>query len=40
VLLDGFGGMQAATLSAPKPFAALRHGSTAGRRSFRPRRGR
>ncbi|HEX8491278.1 MAG TPA: DEAD/DEAH box helicase [Pyrinomonadaceae bacterium] len=39
VMLPGFGGVQQATLNAPKPFASLRSNST-GRRSFRPRRGR
>jgi ATP-dependent RNA helicase RhlE len=40
VLLPGFGGVQQATLSAPKPFASTRFGASVGRRSFRPRRGR
>jgi ATP-dependent RNA helicase RhlE len=40
VLLPAFGGVQQATLSAARPVAALRRGSTPGRRSFRPRRGR
>ncbi len=40
VLLPGFGGAQQATLSAVKPFAAVRHGGSVGRRSFRPRRAR
>jgi ATP-dependent RNA helicase RhlE len=40
VLLQGFGGVQLATPGAAKPFAAKRPGASAGRRSFRPRRGR
>ncbi|MGB9177605.1 MAG: DEAD/DEAH box helicase [Pyrinomonadaceae bacterium] len=40
VLLPGFGGVQQATSTAAKPFASVRHGSSIGRRSFRPRRGR
>jgi len=39
VMVPGFGGTQQASLSAPKPFGAVR-GASAGRRSFRPRRGR
>jgi ATP-dependent RNA helicase RhlE len=39
VHLPGFGGIQQASASAPKPFASVR-GSSTGRRSFRPRRGR
>ncbi len=40
VLLPGFGGVQEKTLSAAKPSASVRHNSSVGRRSFRPRRGR
>ncbi|MGA9997792.1 MAG: DEAD/DEAH box helicase [Pyrinomonadaceae bacterium] len=40
VLLPGFGGVQQAATTAAKPFASVRHGSSIGRRSFRPRRGR
>lgn len=40
ILVDGFGGTKPATASAPKPFAHAARGSSAGRRSFRPRRGR
>jgi ATP-dependent RNA helicase RhlE len=40
VMLPAFGGTQQATLGAPKPFASVRGGSSIGRRSFRPRRGR
>jgi ATP-dependent RNA helicase RhlE len=40
VLLPGFGGTQQAAPGAPRPFAALRHGGSVGRRSFRPRRAR
>ncbi len=38
VFLPAFGGTQEAAASSPKPFAGVRHGSSAGRRSFRPRR--
>jgi len=40
VTLPGFGGMAQATSVAAKPFATVRHGSSVGRRSFRPRRSR
>ncbi len=40
VVLPGFGGVQQAAPSAAKTFASVRHGSSIGRRSFRPRRGR
>jgi ATP-dependent RNA helicase RhlE len=39
VMLPGFGGTQQATAGAAKPFASVR-GTSTGRRSFRPRRGR
>ncbi|HEX8474170.1 MAG TPA: DEAD/DEAH box helicase [Pyrinomonadaceae bacterium] len=39
VMLPAFGGVKAAAPSA-KPFAAVRHGASVGRRSFRPRRSR
>jgi ATP-dependent RNA helicase RhlE len=41
VLLQGFGGVKAATPGAAKPFGVKRGaGASTGRRSFRPRRGR
>lgn len=40
VLLPGFGGAQPQAPAAAKTFAAVRHGSSIGRRSFRPRRSR
>jgi ATP-dependent RNA helicase RhlE len=40
VLMPGFGGTQQATAGSAKPFAHVRHGSSVGRRSFRPRRAR
>jgi ATP-dependent RNA helicase RhlE len=40
VVLPGFGGIQSATPGATKQFASVRQNSSAGRRSFRPRRGR
>jgi ATP-dependent RNA helicase RhlE len=41
VLLQGFGGMATTTTSGTKPFAGVkRAGTSVGRRSFRPRRGR
>ena len=39
VLVQGFGGVRQAT-SSVKSFASVRHGSSVGRRSFRPRRSR
>jgi ATP-dependent RNA helicase RhlE len=39
VLVQGFGGVRPAA-SIAKPFASVRHGSSVGRRSFRPRRSR
>ncbi|MDT4953960.1 MAG: ATP-dependent helicase RhlE [Acidobacteriota bacterium] len=39
VLLQSFGGTKQVAL-AQKPFASVRHGSSVGRRSFRPRRSR
>ncbi len=40
IMLPAFGGVAPAAPTAAKPFAALRHGSSSGRRSFRPRRAR
>jgi ATP-dependent RNA helicase RhlE len=41
IMLPGFGGVApAAPAAAAKPFATVRHGSSVGRRSFRPRRSR
>jgi ATP-dependent RNA helicase RhlE len=40
VMLPAFGGMPTATPSTAKTFASVRHGSSVGRRSFRPRRAR
>jgi ATP-dependent RNA helicase RhlE len=40
VLMPGFGGIQAATPIANRPFATARHAGSVGRRSFRPRRAR
>jgi ATP-dependent RNA helicase RhlE len=41
ILLQGFGGVKTATPGAAKPFGGVkRAGSSVGRRSFRPRRGR
>lgn len=40
IMLPAFGGVAPAAPAAAKPFAALRHGSSVGRRSFRPRRSR
>ncbi|MBV9209075.1 MAG: DEAD/DEAH box helicase [Acidobacteria bacterium] len=40
VTLPAFGGVAPVAPAAPKPFAALRRGTSVGRRSFRPRRAR
>ena len=40
VMLPGFGGTAPALPTAAKTFASVRHGSSVGRRSFRPRRAR